>query len=533
MNPVFDIAAFRFDDPFGPSADPARYVPREQTERALAALEARAIDGRRCALLAGLPGIGKTLLLRILRSRFGSDSNVVHLRYPALPAPALFAWALQKLDAPGSYDPVGALIALAAQRASVGGEIVLLVDDAETLPEDSARALLQASRESGGALRFVAAGDRRSLGRLAEQIEETDPILLVDPMSPKQTEAYVHAHLTARGFPAAGRDAFTSEVIAALHRTAGGIPARVNAEASRVLRRALGPRFVAPTPLREPIAEPKAAAAAAPPKTPAAQVAPAHDARVKPGEQAHQPASAPELDSDAAFERAAGRLLLAHQAGAEDTVGDAALERAAGRLALANPSPPDSAEPLPVPRSQPADTDASAVQAATPSPRQAPPRPAQRRLATAATRAPEPQKSRPRKQPPLSVAASIFCASAAAGVLISVRLLETGPSAPEVQVSLVPRPQLAAPVSLAPVSSPPPEPIPVQINAQPWAEISIDGAVVGVTPLAGVLLTPGLHRFEARFPDGALETRTLEVDTERRYVTFPASPPGSDTAPAP
>ena len=37
MNPVFDIAAFRFDDPFGPSADPARYVPREQTERALAA----------------------------------------------------------------------------------------------------------------------------------------------------------------------------------------------------------------------------------------------------------------------------------------------------------------------------------------------------------------------------------------------------------------------------------------------------------------------------------------------------------------
>ena len=237
------------------------------------------------------------------------------------------------------------------------------------------------------------------------------------------------------------------------------------------------------------------------------------------------------MDSNAAFERAAGRLVLAHQAGAEDTVGDAALERAAGRLALANPSPPDSAEPLPVPRPQPADTDASAVQAATPSPRQAPPRPAQRRLATAATRAPEPQKSRPRKQPRLAVAAGVLGASAAAGVLISVRLLETGPSAPEVQVSLVPRPQLEAPVSLAPVSSRPPEPIPVQINAQPWAEISIDGAVVGVTPLAGVLLTPGPHRFEARFPDGALETRTLEIDTERRYVTFPASPPGADTAP--
>ena len=49
--------------------------------------------------------------------------------------------------------------------------------------------------------------------------------------------------------------------------------------------------------------------------------------------------------------------------------------------------------------------------------------------------------------------------------------------------------------------------------------------------MGGVLLTPGPHRFEARFPDGAVETRTLEVDTERRYVTFPASPPGADTAP--
>ena len=150
MNPVFDIAAFRFDDPFGPSADPARYVPREETERALAALETRVICERRCALLAGVPGIGKTLMLRILRSRFGADTAVVHLRYPALPAPALFAWALQELDAPTSYDPVGALATLAAQRASTGGEIVLLVDDAETLPEDSARALLQLSRESGG-----------------------------------------------------------------------------------------------------------------------------------------------------------------------------------------------------------------------------------------------------------------------------------------------------------------------------------------------------------------------------------------------
>ena len=45
-----------------------------------------------------------------------------------------------------------------------------------------------------------------------------------------------------------------------------------------------------------------------------------------------------------------------------------------------------------------------------------------------------------------------------------------------------------------------------------------------MTPLAGVPIAPGSHRFEARFPDGTLETRDIEIDAERRYVTFPASP---------
>ena len=60
----------------------------------------------------------------------------------------------------------------------------------------------------------------------------------------------------------------------------------------------------------------------------------------------------------------------------------------------------------------------------------------------------------------------------------------------------------------------------IQINATPWAVIRVDGEDVGVTPLAGVMLEPGLHRFEARFPNGEVEEREIEVDEIRRFVSF-------------
>ncbi|MBW2269973.1 MAG: ATP-binding protein [Deltaproteobacteria bacterium] len=531
MDPAFDIAAFRFDDPFGPSADPARYVPRAATERALAALEARAIGERRCALLAGVPGIGKTLLLRILRARFGASVSVAHLRYAALPAPALFAWALRELDGPGSYDPVGAIAALAKQRAAEGGEIVLLVDDAETLPEDSAQALLEVSRETAGALRFVAAGDRETLGRFASQIEESEPILLVEPMSVEETEAYVRAHLVAANLAEAAHAAFPSDGFAQLQRRAGGIPARVNAEASRLLRRAIGPRVVAP------LLKPRLAAAR--PAVPAIAVAGAEDnapaptrsnAGVATGTRAAAPVAAPVVERplaasgagaetprvpagdegvgpDAALERAMGRLALAHQRGGEEVSGDAALERATGRLVLSTsaqagaasgsvPLEPTSAPPTPT--------------AAAPAP--VPPTP------TAVSTSP-----RRRRQPPASLAVAVLGASLAAGVLVSVRFLDAQAPAPEVSVAASIRTPLREPAVSAPAPVSAPTPVTVQINARPWAEISIDGVEVGVTPLAGVRVTPGTHRFEARFPDGTLETRQIEIDSARRFVTFPVA----------
>jgi hypothetical protein len=150
-------AGFGFVDPFGASADPARYVPRVATDRALERLLRAVRDQRRSAILGGIPGIGKTLLLRLLARRLAPELRTLHLPYASMPAAALCAWAMDLLGGGSSYDPVGALVAHARRPHADGVGLVLLIDAAEAMPEESAPQLARAARESGGALRLVAA----------------------------------------------------------------------------------------------------------------------------------------------------------------------------------------------------------------------------------------------------------------------------------------------------------------------------------------------------------------------------------------
>jgi hypothetical protein len=82
---------------------------------------------------------------------------------------------------------------------------------------------------------------------------------------------------------------------------------------------------------------------------------------------------------------------------------------------------------------------------------------------------------------------------------------------------------------VAPSEPPPPskvaasEPPPthsVAINATPWASIEVDGRALGETPIAGIELEEGRHRFRARMPDGSVREQLLQIDADHRYVVF-------------
>ena len=101
--------------------------------------------------------------------------------------------------------------------------------------------------------------------------------------------------------------------------------------------------------------------------------------------------------------------------------------------------------------------------------------------------------------------------------------------------------EVAATPELAPVAAAPPaaEPAPpppappaaalapppagprLSINAQPWAQIQLDGRSVGETPLGDLPVSPGSHRVSATLPDGRVLERKVEVRTGDVYVVFP------------
>ena len=90
----------------------------------------------------------------------------------------------------------------------------------------------------------------------------------------------------------------------------------------------------------------------------------------------------------------------------------------------------------------------------------------------------------------------------------------------------VPQPRAAeekqvAPVEVARAVKPRVRPVRVNLNAQPWARIEIDGKDVGVTPLANLPLAPGVHRFRAHLPDGRVIERVERVDAYRDHLHFP------------
>jgi len=53
--------------------------------------------------------------------------------------------------------------------------------------------------------------------------------------------------------------------------------------------------------------------------------------------------------------------------------------------------------------------------------------------------------------------------------------------------------------------------MPVAINAQPWAEVEVEGRVIGETPLANLMLPIGVHQILFRHPDLGERTETVTV----------------------
>lgn len=249
-------------DPFGPTAAASLYQARPFTERILGSVERELLRGRAAVLLRGPGGMGKTTLLRVLEARLRDPYQVVSLPYARLAPGEFWSFVLHELGAPRSEAPAREVLDIAARLAKLGHTLVILIDDANTLPEATGASLAAALEESAGALRAVLTADDEALVSGLPRFADAAVLRVDEALSPAEAEAYVLGRLVHFAAPLEVRQRFDPQTLAALHRESGGSPHELNRLAGEVERRALAPA-AAPVPAA-PSAEPCASAATLP-----------------------------------------------------------------------------------------------------------------------------------------------------------------------------------------------------------------------------------------------------------------------------
>ena len=468
-------------DPFQAAPDPALYVPRRASERAVTEFERGLFQTLEAVVvLVGPPGIGKSVVLAEVARRLDGRCTCVTVEFAGLPLPELCKWVLRELEAgesggdangPGSSidrlrnwmfrgptrerDPEGALVQRALELERTGRPLVVLIDDADEMDGRTAASLAKLAGRAQGALFIgIASCDDRLLASAGKR---SVAVSLTDPMSHDETARYIGARLDRSGASRELRARLDRDCVARLHAYAQGNPRRVHGEISLIQIELESQRERA---LGRPVEPPPAAAAPA------------------------RPSSAPPVP--------------------------AALR-----------SEPQPA--LPPPLAEPVEIEASSL---LPAPEPIPREPAA--PVSLPSEDGEPESERSSGGPRLLLLVGAVALVGALGWYLGTFLdAERASSNDRAVASLASADEDAKP---APIQPPAPAEVPapskavwvtVNINAEPWANVWIDGREFGDTPLADVPLAMGEHRFRAVFEDGKILERTIDIDRERRFISFP------------
>lgn len=231
---------------FVASDDTRRYLPRPATEQALAALEQRiGVERADTTLLVGPPGIGKSMLLRVLVQRLRRTLRTVTLSAGDIDAPTLCALVLAQLRMEAANDPEQAVLLLAADWNAKRSALVIAIDAAERLPLATAGRLGALAMTAGGGLRIVAAAPEPAT-ELARALGcQHEAVALRTPMTLRETQAHLQAALAAGHAPPDVRELFTGIAVANIFRDSQGIPSDVNALAAERLAVAVADGAVA------------------------------------------------------------------------------------------------------------------------------------------------------------------------------------------------------------------------------------------------------------------------------------------------
>lgn len=259
MRPESASSAARALRAFPETVDPASYVARDATENVLAGIErwaARDDEGSTVAAILARPGLGKTLLLRIIEARldyastapnttrsFRPSQRVLFLPYGGLSIIDLCQWTHGLLhrsitQPEASNRPEAALAAMFSLAKDSEEPFVLLIDDADSMPAETTRILVQGLPRRHSPLRLLMALNHDARGsRLLAALDPLGPSVMPvqEEMSETETARYIRARVEWARLDPRQSALFDSEVIGRIYALSGGVPRKVHMIAASIL----------------------------------------------------------------------------------------------------------------------------------------------------------------------------------------------------------------------------------------------------------------------------------------------------------
>lgn len=210
--------------PVGP--DNAPLFLTEDSRYVLSGLARNLYDGRQVICLTGPDGVGKSTLLRQLRSQFAS-ALIGEVAQPAL-GNLLSRLADSLRLRLGAANDLALRLALQQLFATAPNQqVIVIVDDAEALKPDELSLLLDLLDSSRAQLLLVGQAELLSLFDSLEpgRFREADCVYDMQPLSQTETGDYIYHRLEAAGLDP---NLFLQDAVTAIYDYCGGLPRLIN-----------------------------------------------------------------------------------------------------------------------------------------------------------------------------------------------------------------------------------------------------------------------------------------------------------------
>ena len=239
------------EPPFSLTPDTAFFFAHHGAQAALNTLLVALRNGEGFVKVVAEVGCGKTLLCRRLLAALAGDSDTAYIPNPALEPRAMLLAICEELglflDAEGSnHRVVKNLERVLLERALAGRRVVLIIDEAQAIPDETVevlRLLSNIETEKRKLLQIVLFGqpeldaklEQSHLRQLLQRITFAERIA---PLDAEDLGAYVEYRLRVAGSP--DGDLFEPAAMAELGRASRGIPRLVNVIAHKALMLGFG-----------------------------------------------------------------------------------------------------------------------------------------------------------------------------------------------------------------------------------------------------------------------------------------------------